>query len=85
MYYSALISNVAIYPIGSVVELNSGVVGMVVDVNKEIPTRPVVRVVYNQNSARLYNSHEVDLSKMSSIMIVRSLSDKDIAELSKKL
>lgn len=82
---SALISNVAIYPIGSVVELNSGVVGMVVDVNKEIPTRPVVRVVYNQNSARLYNSHEVDLSKMSSIMIVRSLSDKDIAELSKKL
>ena len=79
----ALIANIAIYPIGTIVELNTGVVGMVVDVNKEMPTRPVVRVVYNRNSERLYHSHEVDLSKMSTIIIIKSLNDHEIAELSK--
>ncbi|MDD3363523.1 MAG: HD-GYP domain-containing protein [Syntrophomonas sp.] len=80
----ALIANVAVYPIGSIVELNSGVVGIVVDVNKEMPTRPVVRVVYNRNSERLNHSHEVDLSKMSTIIIVKALNDKDIDELTNK-
>jgi len=81
---TALISNVAIYPVGSIVELNSGAVGIVVDVNKEMPTRPVVRVVYDRTGEKLNNSHEVDLSKMSTIMIIKSLNDKDIAELTKK-
>ncbi|PKM76234.1 MAG: HD-GYP domain-containing protein [Firmicutes bacterium HGW-Firmicutes-15] len=81
---TALIANVAVYPIGSIVELNSGVVGIVVDVNKEMPTRPVVRVVYNSNSERLNHPHEVDLSKLSTIIIVKALNDKDLDELTKK-
>ncbi len=80
---TALIANVAVYPIGSIVELNSGVIGIVVDVNKEMPTRPVVRVVYNRNRERLNNSHEVDLSKMSTIIITKALNDKDIDDLTK--
>jgi len=81
---NALISNVAIYPVGSVVELNSGVVGIVVDVNKEMPTRPIVRVVYNLRSESLMPSHEIDLSKMSTVIITQTLSDKQVADIIKK-
>jgi HD-GYP domain-containing protein (c-di-GMP phosphodiesterase class II) len=81
---TALIANVAVYPIGSIVELNTGVVAIVVDVNKEMPTRPVVRVVYTRESEWLEHSHEVDLSKMSTIMIVKALNEKDIDEFIKK-
>ncbi len=76
----ALISNIAIHPIGSLVELNNGSIGIVVDIDKEYPTRPVVKIVFDPSS-RLSLSHEVDLSKLSTIFIVRSLSEEDFAEL----
>jgi len=78
---TALIANIAIYPIGTLVELNNGAMGIVVDVNKEIPTRPVVKILYDPSNRRLYPSHEVDLSKLSTILIIRSLSEADFAEL----
>lgn len=77
----ALIANVAIYPIGTIVELNNGVVGIVMDVNKEMPTSPVVKVVCTRNGEPLPHPHEVDLSKMSTIIIVRSLNDNEIDEI----
>jgi HD-GYP domain-containing protein (c-di-GMP phosphodiesterase class II) len=77
----ALIANIAIYPIGSLVELNNGSIGIVVDVNKEIPTRPVVKILYDPCNRRLHHGHEVDLSKLSTILIIRSLSEADFAEL----
>lgn len=78
---TALIANIAIYPIGSLVELNNGSIGIVVDVNKEAPTRPVVKIVFDPASRRLYHAHEIDLSKLSTILITRSLSEQDFAEL----
>jgi len=78
---TALIANIAVYPIGSLVQLNNGSIGIVVDVNKESPTRPVVKIVYDPSNRRLYHAHEVDLSKLSTILIIRSLSEEDFAEL----
>ncbi|CFX86134.1 HD domain [Syntrophomonas zehnderi OL-4] len=78
---TALIANIAVYPIGSLVELNNGSIGIVVDVNKEAPTRPVVKIIFDPISRRIYHSHEIDLSKLSTIIIIRSLSEEDFAEL----
>ncbi len=78
---TALIANIAVYPIGTLVELNNGSIGIVTDVNKVSPTRPVIRIVYDTASRRLYNAHEIDLSKLSTILILRSLSENDFAEL----
>jgi HD-GYP domain-containing protein (c-di-GMP phosphodiesterase class II) len=75
---NALIANIAVYPIGTVVELNTGDTGIVVDTNREYPTRPIVKVVFNSWGQRLAPEHEVDLSKLKTIMIVRSLSDEEI-------
>lgn len=78
---AALVSNVAVYPIGSVVMLNTGEIGVVVDVNRNAPTRPVVRVVFDRRLLRLKNPHEVDLSNLSTVYIARVLTEQDIIHL----
>lgn len=80
---TALIANIAIYPVGSLIELNTGEIGIVVDNNKETPTRPVVRLVYDKHNRRIMPQREIDLSKMSTIIITKALSDEDIASLKK--
>ena len=78
---TAFISNIAIYPVGSVVSLNTGETGMVVDVNHETPTRPMVRVMFDRHQRKLTPPHEVDLSTFRTIYIARVLSEKDISRL----
>ncbi|MGI5921262.1 MAG: HD-GYP domain-containing protein [Syntrophomonadaceae bacterium] len=77
---SALVANIAMYPIGSIVELNTGEVGIVVDNNKETPARPVLKIVFDNNK-RLIRPHEIDLSKLTTIIIRRTLNEEDIAAL----
>ncbi|MEN6326652.1 MAG: HD-GYP domain-containing protein [Syntrophomonas sp.] len=76
---NALLTNISSYPIGSIIELNTGEIGIVVDVNKEMPTRPVVRLIYNGLGKTFSQIHEVDLSKLSTICIVKTLSEKEFA------
>lgn len=80
---TALIANIAIYPVGSLIELNTGEIGIVVDNNKEAPTRPVVRILFDSHYHRSLREHEVDLSKLSTVIIAKALSDEDIAKLKK--
>jgi hypothetical protein len=42
---SSFIENIAVYTVGSSVQLTDGRVGIVVKNNKAYPTRPVVRIV----------------------------------------
>jgi HD-GYP domain-containing protein (c-di-GMP phosphodiesterase class II) len=78
---NALIANIAVYPIGTIVELNSGNIGIVVDTNKQHPTRPVVKVVYDNYYRRLSQPHEVDLSKMNTVMVIRVISEQELTRL----
>ncbi|MEN6463184.1 MAG: HD-GYP domain-containing protein [Syntrophomonas sp.] len=76
---TALVANIAIYPIGSIVELNSGDIGIVVDNNKETPNRPILKIVYDTKNQRMIRPHEVDLSKLSTVVIRKTLTEEDIA------
>lgn len=78
---AALISNIALFPLGSVVMLSSGDTALVVDVNKNAPTRPVVRVIFDPAGRKLSEPREVDLTKFSSIYITKVLTEQEIAEL----
>jgi len=60
---------IAIYPIGTGVILNTGEKGIVVDNNKNWPTRPVVRIVIDERGRRLSKFKEIDLSKDPKIFI----------------
>lgn len=81
---TALLSNIAVYPIGTIVELNTGDIGIVVDVNKTVPTRPVLKMIYNRASQRICRPYEVDLSKLTTIIITRSLSREELGEILQK-
>ncbi|WP_219835990.1 HD-GYP domain-containing protein [Paenibacillus sp. R14(2021)] len=61
---------VAIYPLGITVKLQSGVSGVVVDINSSCPHRPVVRVLTNEYGEDLKVPYEIDLSTQLTAMII---------------
>lgn len=73
---AALLENVAIYPVGSVVQLNTGEVGIVVDVNKASQKNPVVRLVVDAAGQHLTDDREIDLDKFHTVYIVKAFSNE---------
>jgi len=59
---------VTVYPVGTGVLLNTRERAIVVRNNRKLPTRPLVRVVYDENMKR--RTKEIDLSEDTSIFIV---------------
>lgn len=68
--------NVALYPIGTMVELSNGEVGMVIDVNKGQQARPIVRLLPPEGKKEAGEWQELDLSKQRDLYIVRVLEDQ---------
>lgn len=66
-------NNLAIYPLGSMVRLSTGEVGVVVNVRRNQGTRPIVRVYYNRVNRPLTNPYEVDLSSKRNVHIEQVL------------
>jgi len=66
---NAFVDNIAVYPIGSVVRLNNNQIGVVVDISRECKSRPVVRVILNENKQNITGVVEIDLSKNSRLYI----------------
>lgn len=62
---------IAIYPIGVNLTLNSGESGIVIDINSNIPDRPIMRILEKDNKP-LKDPYEIDLSKELTKMIVKS-------------
>ncbi|WP_432408087.1 HD-GYP domain-containing protein [Wukongibacter sp. M2B1] len=61
--YKNFIKNIAIYPQGTGVLLNTGEKGLVVENNRNSPTRPKVRIIFN-NEGNFYQGFKVvDLMK----------------------
>lgn len=54
---------IGIYPVGSLVRLKSGLIGVVVDHSEENLLQPVVRVIYNKRAERYISvPYDIDLS-----------------------
>lgn len=77
----AMVANIAVYPVGSFVQLNTGDYGVIIDVNKHSPTRPVIRVFSDKYGRRLSQVNEIDLSKLSTIMVFKILNQEEIEQL----
>ncbi|SDC71835.1 MULTISPECIES: HD-GYP domain-containing protein [unclassified Candidatus Frackibacter] len=75
-----LFKNIAIYPIGSLVELNTGEAGLVVDVNKEDLSSPVVRIISSKGDKSDQQEHdkiiEVDLMHNEEVEIKDVITDR---------
>ncbi|HEY3316047.1 MAG TPA: HD-GYP domain-containing protein [Bacillota bacterium] len=66
----AFISNVAIYPIGTVLVLNTGEKARVIEVQKRRPASPVVRVVAGADGLPVEGGRKIDLARSSDVHIV---------------
>jgi HD-GYP domain-containing protein (c-di-GMP phosphodiesterase class II) len=68
------LNNMAIYPVGSVVQLNNGIIAKVVSANSEIPLRPRVAVIIDEFGDKVDIEKIIDLQESNNLYIVRPLS-----------
>jgi len=64
--------NIAAFPTGSCILLSSNEKGLVVRQNNSMPTRPVVKVVYDKAGNLLSEPYEIDLIKELTIFITKT-------------
>ncbi|MEC2071148.1 HD-GYP domain-containing protein [Alkalihalophilus marmarensis] len=62
---------ISIYPIGLTVKLSDGRMAIVVKQNKQMSTRPVVRV-FNENGQRIKHYYDIDLMEYLDVTIVET-------------
>jgi HD-GYP domain-containing protein (c-di-GMP phosphodiesterase class II) len=74
----ALVSQISIFPLGTYVKLNSEQIGVVVDINKSHPTRPVIELLFDSDGAPLPQPERKDLSKSPFLFITRVVSSDEI-------
>ncbi len=68
------LSNMAIYPVGSIVQLNNNVIGRVISANPELPLRPKVSVLVDELGEKIKDERVVDLQEDTLIFIKKPLS-----------
>jgi len=73
----AFTRNIAPYPVGTAVRLNNGAVGVIISVNRNMPTRPVVKLITNHVGILLTTFPEMDLIKERTLFINEILSEKE--------
>jgi HD-GYP domain-containing protein (c-di-GMP phosphodiesterase class II) len=71
------LENIAPFPIGSMVLLNSGEKGIVIKVAKNLPARPLVKIIFDQNGKFIKEPFDKDLQKDLTLMVVRTLKDNE--------
>jgi len=80
------LKSMGIYPVGSIVILNDGSVAKVVRNQKEVPLRPVVRVLVSSSGRKIPTEQqkEVDLISSSGSFIVKAVSVGEMKKISQK-
>ena len=71
------ISVLSVYPVGSIVELNKGGVGVVIGSNIQKPMRPIVKMVVNEDGRPIRDLMIVNLATDQSLFITKTLDEKD--------
>jgi len=77
---TAFLYNIAIYPQGSIVELNNGYVGVVLDTPRGYPVFPRVKVLHDGSERLRDQNMEISLLDRGDIHIVRILNDEEELE-----
>jgi HD-GYP domain-containing protein (c-di-GMP phosphodiesterase class II) len=78
----AFIQTMGIYPIGSIVLLNSGAWARVIDIQKDAPLRPTLRILADESGV-VFGQDEgalINLLTSKSLYIVRAIEPKELAK-----
>lgn len=77
----AFTRNIAPYPVGTAVRLNNGAIGVVVSVDRNMPTRPVIKLITNHVGVLLTAFPELDLISEKTLFIHEIINEKERQEL----
>lgn len=69
----AFTGNICAYPLGSIVKLSTGETGIVVNVQKTMAPRPIVKIFFDRDNTHLQYPRQVDLSEEKTIFITKIL------------
>ncbi len=72
---------VALYPAGTVVQLNTGEIGIVTHVLKDLQTRPIIKLIIDAQENYLANQPDFDLTEHLTAFITRVLTDEEVIQL----
>ncbi len=71
-------NSVSPYPPGSFVLLNSGAIGRVISVTKNLPLRPVVEIFFDASGKPPEEPMRIDLAKAPVVNIDKALDEDDL-------
>jgi putative nucleotidyltransferase with HDIG domain len=74
----AFLSNMAIFPVGSVVELNNGTIAKVVRANPKLPLRPKIAVEIDEFGVKPGTEKIIDLETEKSLFIKNPVAKEDL-------
>jgi len=76
----ALIESISLYPVGTYVQLNSGDVGLVIQVRPRLPLRPLVLIKLDSQGGEV-PQREVDLQGQPNLMVQSCMYEENLSEL----
>lgn len=76
----AMVSNVAVYPVGSILALNTGQLAVVTGVTRSNRERPLIHIITDDKGYLINNPIKVDLKMTDKIVIKRRLSQEEVAQ-----
>ncbi|BBB91492.1 MAG TPA: HD-GYP domain-containing protein [Methylomusa anaerophila] len=77
----SFLSQVAVYPVGTILRLSTGELAVVTKVIPGLQTRPVVRIIADEQNRPIVNGRQVDLARHLSLFILQVLTEREICQL----
>ena len=77
-FLKVLISEISIYPVGSWVELSTHEIGKVIRINRDLPLRPTVNVIFGPDGRKLDEVKSIDLTRHPTLYIKKPLGDSEL-------
>lgn len=71
---AAFVNNVPIYPLGSLVQLSTGEIGIVVNIRKNKGPRPIAQVMFNRVYKPITSPYMVDMGQEKTVFIKKVIS-----------
>lgn len=75
---SIFLNTMAIYPIDSILQLNTGKIGIVVSANVGKPLQPIIKLIFDENSKRLGVPEYINLLDNPDLKIVKVFNPADL-------
>jgi hypothetical protein len=76
------LSRMSVYPIGSIVEINDGSIGIIIDQFPKKPLRPIIKLIFDGKKNKVSDTIIVNLLENSSLYLVRAMDESKPASTS---